>query len=60
MLLTGELLEAEEAEELGLVMNVYPQEELMSEAYKLANKIAGTVSCCVCVCVCVCVVHACM
>jgi len=41
MLLTGQLLDAQEAEEIGLVMDVYPEDQLMDEAQKLANQIAA-------------------
>lgn len=41
MMLTGEVLTAEQAKELGLVQTVIPAEQLREEAQKLAAKIAG-------------------
>lgn len=41
LLFTGEVISAERAEELGLVMSVVPHEELMNEAMTLATKIAS-------------------
>ncbi|MBW7471057.1 enoyl-CoA hydratase-related protein [Marinobacter sp. M216] len=39
--LTGRVVEASEAKELGIVMDVFPIEELMPEALKLANRMAS-------------------
>ncbi|KAK9806169.1 hypothetical protein WJX72_003993 [[Myrmecia] bisecta] len=41
MILTGARVTAEHAEEAGLVSAVYPPKELMAEALKMANTIAG-------------------
>jgi enoyl-CoA hydratase len=41
MVLTGRMMEAEEAERSGLVSRVVPAAELMTEAVKVAEKIAG-------------------
>lgn len=41
MLLTGDMIDAKRAKELGVVEEVYPSAELMSEARKLAEKIAS-------------------
>ncbi|GLV57795.1 enoyl-CoA hydratase [Dictyobacter sp. S3.2.2.5] len=41
IVLTGSPINAKELESLGLVNHVVPQSELMNEARKLANKIAG-------------------
>ncbi|MDY6882029.1 MAG: enoyl-CoA hydratase-related protein [Desulfatiglans sp.] len=41
LLLTGDMLSAEEAKELGIVNRVVPHERLMEEALLLAKKIAG-------------------
>lgn len=39
MILTGEMIDAEDAFRIGLVQKVVPAEELMAEAEKIANKI---------------------
>lgn len=44
MLATGGMIKADKAEKWGLVNTVYSQEELLSEAEKLAAKIAGNSS----------------
>ena len=41
LMLTGEMIDAQEAHRIGLVNHVYPQAELMSAAEQLAKKIAG-------------------
>lgn len=41
LILTGSMINAEEAYRIGLVNHVYPEEELMAEAKKLAVKIAA-------------------
>jgi enoyl-CoA hydratase/carnithine racemase len=41
MLLTGDFIDAERAERIGLVNKVVPQEKLMEEAIHLANKLAS-------------------
>lgn len=41
MVLTGEFMDAEEAASRGLVSRVYPTENLVEEALKMARKIAG-------------------
>lgn len=41
MVLTGDMIDAEAAELAGLVAGVYPAEELVEEAIKMAEKIAG-------------------
>jgi enoyl-CoA hydratase/carnithine racemase len=41
MLLTGDFIDAERAERIGLVNKVVPQEKLMEEAMNLANKLAS-------------------
>jgi len=67
MLLTGDVVDGTEAQEMGLVLKAVPGEELMDEAYKLAESIASAgpeaVRSCVrsirmkqvCTCVCACV-----
>jgi enoyl-CoA hydratase/carnithine racemase len=40
LLLTGDVINAEEALELGIVNRVVPHDHLMDEAFKLAEKIA--------------------
>lgn len=40
MILTGEPVDAEEAYRIGLVNRIYPQEQLLEEAKKIAGKIA--------------------
>ena len=40
MIFTGKNIDAKEAIRIGLVNNVYPKEELLNEAKKLANNIA--------------------
>src|SRR3974390_1466166 len=40
MILTGEIIDAAEAERIGLVERVYPHDRLMEEVFKLAGKIA--------------------
>lgn len=42
LIYTGDKVKAQEALELGLVTAVYPQEQLMDEAMKMANKIAAS------------------
>jgi pimeloyl-ACP methyl ester carboxylesterase len=41
MILTGEIIEAAEAERIGLVERVYPHDKLMDEVLKIAGKIAA-------------------
>lgn len=41
MILTGEIIEAAEAERIGLVERVYPHDKLMDEVFKIAGKIAA-------------------
>lgn len=41
MCLTGEMIDAETAYQNGLVAKVYPADDLVDEAVKVANKIAG-------------------
>jgi enoyl-CoA hydratase len=41
MILTGRMMDAEEAERSGLVSRVVPADELLDEALALAGKIAG-------------------
>jgi enoyl-CoA hydratase len=41
IMLTGEMIDAQEAYRIGLVNHVYPQAELLTNAEALANKIAG-------------------
>lgn len=41
MMLTGEMIDAQEAYRIGLVNRVYPQSELVGAAEQMANKIAG-------------------
>lgn len=41
MVLTGDMMNAEQAERAGLVAAVYPEEELVEEAIKMATKIAA-------------------
>jgi enoyl-CoA hydratase/carnithine racemase len=41
MVLTGDMIDAEAAERAGLAAKVYPAEELVDEAIKMAKKIAG-------------------
>jgi len=41
MLLTGDFIDAERAERIGLVNKVVPQDKLMDEAMNLANKLAA-------------------
>jgi len=41
LIFTGNMIKAVEAEKIGLVNNVVPQEELMDEALKMAKKIAS-------------------
>jgi enoyl-CoA hydratase len=41
MILTGEIIEAAEAERIGLVERVYPHDQLMDEVFKTAGKIAA-------------------
>jgi len=41
LLFTGDIIDAQEAYRIGLVNHVYPSDQLMEEALKLANRIAG-------------------
>ena len=41
MLFTGDVIDAATAKEWGLVSEIYPADELMGEAMKLAERIAG-------------------
>jgi enoyl-CoA hydratase len=41
LMLTGDMIDAQEAYRIGLVNHVYPQSELIGAAEQLANKIAG-------------------
>ncbi|MFZ2322359.1 MAG: enoyl-CoA hydratase-related protein [Ignavibacteriaceae bacterium] len=41
MILTGDLIDANEAFNIGLVNKVYPQSDLMSKVWELASKISG-------------------
>ena len=41
LMLTGDMIDAQEAYRIGLVNHVYPQAELIGAAEQLANKIAG-------------------
>jgi enoyl-CoA hydratase/carnithine racemase len=41
MILTGEIIDAAEAERIGLVERVYPHDHLMDEVFKIAGKIAA-------------------
>lgn len=41
LIYTGNIIKSDEAEKIGLANRVYPQEELMDEALKMANKIAS-------------------
>lgn len=41
MILTGEMIDAAEAERIGLVERVYPHDQLMDEVFKVAGKIAA-------------------
>jgi enoyl-CoA hydratase/carnithine racemase len=41
LLLTGDVIDAREAERIGMVNRVVPQEQVLAEAYKLARKIAA-------------------
>jgi enoyl-CoA hydratase len=41
MILTGEIIDATEAERIGLVERVYPHDKLMEEVFKIAGKIAA-------------------
>jgi enoyl-CoA hydratase/carnithine racemase len=40
MILTGEIIDAAEAERIGLVERVFPHDELMNEVFKIAGRIA--------------------
>jgi len=40
LLLTGELITAEEAKDLGLVLEVHPADKVLARAVELADKIA--------------------
>lgn len=41
MILTGDLINSEKAKAIGLVNDIFSQENLMEEVYKIANKIAS-------------------
>ena len=41
MILTGEIIDAEEAEKIGLVERVFPHDKLLVEVLKIAEKIAS-------------------
>jgi enoyl-CoA hydratase len=41
MLLTGEMIDAKQAERFGIVNTIVPQDQVLAEAEKVANKIAG-------------------
>ena len=41
MILTGDMVDSEEAHRIGLVEEVYPADDLMDAAQKMAKKIAG-------------------
>lgn len=40
-ILTGDMINADEAFRLGLVSRIYPKDQLMTEVYEMANKIAS-------------------
>jgi enoyl-CoA hydratase/carnithine racemase len=41
MILTGEIIDAAEAERIGLVERVFPHDTLMDEVFKIAGRIAA-------------------
>ncbi len=41
MILTGEIIDAAEAERIGLVVRVFPHDQMLDEVFKIADKIAA-------------------